>query len=162
MLLLSHIECLLLCDTMLAALCSLWLNEINIIVSILQRKKLSFREGKWLPLGHTAGARPKPGWVWSLNSPLPAIKKVQFMFFFPFRINSTFKSAIGISDSSIYSHTQSPGLLIKYLLSTYLWMRHCARQWRCSCEQHGHGSLECRIQWGRPVDDIQVIPQVAN
>lgn len=138
LLLLSCIACLLLWDTMLAALCSLWLNETNLIVSISQRKKLSFRERKWLPLGHTAGAWLKPGWVQSLNSPFPAIKKVQFMFFFPFRINSTFKSAIGISDSSTNSHTHSPGLLIKYLLSTYLGETLCQagnmQLWTCSVE----------------------------
>lgn len=64
-LLLSFIKRL--CDWMLAVLCTLWLNEINIIVSILQRKTDFQRRKVTCSRSHSWGMT-EPGWHQSLDS----------------------------------------------------------------------------------------------
>lgn len=93
LLLLSYIEGLLLCDTVLAALYSLWLNEINYCFHFTEKETEFQRREVTCSKLHTWGTT-KLGWFQSLNSPLPAIMEVQFKLFFPFRRNLAFKSVI--------------------------------------------------------------------
>lgn len=104
---------------MLTALCMFWLSEINIIVSISQRRKLSFREGKWFALGHTAGAwlsqAESKAWILTMPSYHGSSVHAFLCLEEKFHLEDSY-----LNFRFIYQFMYPPsGLFTKYLWSTY-------------------------------------------